>query len=132
MMTVYFLYYLEQCLCLVKLANRGQSGPSKCAAGSLDNRFFLSTLLVNSNQGWVITKPPVLHWLCVYWPDPILTVRLLWMDQFEIMLSMQSVEERTCFQFFVSQNYTVKIASVLDRYFSMNSIFRKKGIVNVK
>lgn len=81
---------------------------------------------------WVITKPPVLHWLCLYWPDPILTVRLLPMDQFEIMLSMQSVEERTCFQFFVSQNYTVKIASVLDLYLSMNSIFRKKGIVNVK
>lgn len=50
MIIIYLLYYLEQFLCLVKLANRGQPGPSKCAAGSLDNRFFLSTLLVNSNQ----------------------------------------------------------------------------------
>lgn len=56
-----------------------------------------STLLVNSNQGflptWVIIRPPAPYWLLLHWPDPVLIVRLLWMDQLEITLSMQSVEK---------------------------------------
>lgn len=46
----YLFALLFRAIPLPWLAKRGQPGPSKCAAGSLDNRFFLSTLLVNSNQ----------------------------------------------------------------------------------
>lgn len=50
------------------------------------------------------------HWLLLHWPDPILIVKLLWMDHSEIT---QSVEEWAWFQFVVNQDYTVKTISKL-------------------
>ena len=42
----------------------------------------------------LIIKPAALCQLLLHCPDPLLIVRLLWMDQLEIMLSMQSVVQQ--------------------------------------